>query len=85
MSVFNKSELVQIIVIKMAAKIGKLECMYTTWSHKYHTASNTGFLLVILVSFLQPYDEAYLKSTDPPIKFLSFHSYTRKLTSGVDK
>ncbi|XP_064627642.1 nuclear protein localization protein 4 homolog [Lineus longissimus] len=34
---------------------------------------------------LEPYDEAYLKSRDPPIKFLSFHSYIRKLTGGVDK
>jgi len=34
---------------------------------------------------LEPYDEQYLKSADPPIKFLSFHSYLRKLTGGVDK
>lgn len=34
---------------------------------------------------LEPYDETYLASVDPPIKFLSFHSYIRKLTSGVDK
>lgn len=34
---------------------------------------------------LEPYDEEFLKSSDPPIKFLSFHSYIRKLTSGVDK
>lgn len=34
---------------------------------------------------LEPYDEEFLKSCDPPIKFLAFHSYIRKLTSGVDK
>ncbi|KAK7507678.1 hypothetical protein BaRGS_00001613 [Batillaria attramentaria] len=34
---------------------------------------------------LEPYDEQFLKSCDPPIKFLSFHSYIRKLTGGVDK
>lgn len=34
---------------------------------------------------LEPYDEQYLKSADPPIKFLSFHSFLRKCTSGVDK
>lgn len=33
----------------------------------------------------QPYDEEFLNSCDPPIKFLAFHSYIRKLTSGVDK
>ena len=33
----------------------------------------------------QPYDEEYLAKADPPIKFLSFHSYLRKLTGGVDK
>lgn len=32
---------------------------------------------------LPPYDEAYLK--EHKIKHLSFHSYMRKLTSGVDK
>ncbi|XP_078317027.1 nuclear protein localization protein 4 homolog [Crassostrea virginica] len=34
---------------------------------------------------LEPYDEEFLNSCDPPIKFLSFHSYIRKLTGGVDK
>ena len=34
---------------------------------------------------LEPYDEKYLQSLDPPIKFLSFHSHIRKLTGGVDK
>ncbi|XP_050407699.1 nuclear protein localization protein 4 homolog [Patella vulgata] len=34
---------------------------------------------------LEPYDEEFLKSCDPPIKFLSFHSYIRKLTGGIDK
>lgn len=33
----------------------------------------------------QPYDEEYLAKADPPIKFLSFHSYLRKLIGGVDK
>lgn len=32
---------------------------------------------------LPPYDEAYLK--EQKIKHLSFHSYLKKLTSGVDK
>lgn len=34
---------------------------------------------------LEPYDQQYLSSVDPPIKFLSFHSYIRELTGGVDK
>ncbi|KAL5019419.1 hypothetical protein ScPMuIL_005141 [Solemya velum] len=34
---------------------------------------------------LEPYDEEFLKSCDPPIKFLSFHSHIRKITGGVDK
>ncbi|XP_074647602.1 nuclear protein localization protein 4 homolog [Tubulanus polymorphus] len=36
-------------------------------------------------SSLEPYDEEYLKTRDPPIKFLSFHSYIRKLCGGADK
>ena len=40
---------------------------------------------VCVCFILQPFDETYLKSCDPPIKFLSFHSYIRKLRSGVDK
>ena len=32
---------------------------------------------------LEPYDEAYLKEKN--IKHLSFHSYVKKLTSGVDR
>ena len=42
-------------------------------------------LVMFLMYSLQPYDETYLKSADPPIKFLSFHSYLRKLMGGVDK
>jgi nuclear protein localization family protein 4 len=34
---------------------------------------------------LEPFDVKYLESRDPPIKFLSIHSYFRKLTSGIDK
>ncbi|ESN99334.1 hypothetical protein HELRODRAFT_185061 [Helobdella robusta] len=34
---------------------------------------------------LEPYDEEYLQTLVPPIKFLSFHSYLRKLVGGVDK
>ncbi|KAK9703054.1 NPL4 family [Popillia japonica] len=34
-------------------------------------------------SALEPYDEAYLKEHN--IKHLSFHSYLRKMTSGVDR
>lgn len=34
----------------------------------------------------EPYDEQYLKNVEPlPIKFLSFHSFLRKCTSGADK
>ncbi|CAG5121679.1 unnamed protein product [Candidula unifasciata] len=34
---------------------------------------------------LEPYDKEFLNKCDPPIKFLSYHSYIRKLTGGVDK
>lgn len=34
---------------------------------------------------LEPYDEEYLKSLNPPIKFMSFHAYLKKLKSGVSK
>uniref|UniRef100_A0A0B7ASG5 Nuclear protein localization protein 4 homolog n=1 Tax=Arion vulgaris TaxID=1028688 RepID=A0A0B7ASG5_9EUPU len=34
---------------------------------------------------LEPYDKEFLNTCDPPIKFLSFHSYIRKLTGGVDR
>lgn len=34
---------------------------------------------------LEPWDNQYLQTRDPPIKHLSFHCYLRKLTSGVDK
>eukprot|EP00730_Choanoeca_flexa_P005117 TRINITY_DN11879_c0_g2_i5.p1 TRINITY_DN11879_c0_g2~~TRINITY_DN11879_c0_g2_i5.p1 ORF type:complete len:565 (+),score=106.59 TRINITY_DN11879_c0_g2_i5:117-1811(+) len=34
---------------------------------------------------LEPYDERVLNLKDPPIKFLSFHSYLRKLDHGADK
>jgi nuclear protein localization family protein 4 len=34
---------------------------------------------------IDPFDADYLKSRDPPIKYLSFHAYLRKLQSGVDK
>ncbi|EDV28357.1 uncharacterized protein TRIADDRAFT_63700 [Trichoplax adhaerens] len=34
---------------------------------------------------LEPFDEEYLSKLEPPIKHLSFHSYIRKLRSGVDK
>ena len=37
------------------------------------------------MSVPEPYDEAYLKSCDPPIKFTSFHAHLRKLTGGVTK
>eukprot|EP00035_Acanthoeca_spectabilis_P006222 m.122055 g.122055 ORF g.122055 m.122055 type:complete len:616 (+) comp13406_c0_seq1:246-2093(+) len=34
---------------------------------------------------LQPFDPSVLQGADPPIKFLSFHAYLRKLRTGVDK
>lgn len=34
---------------------------------------------------LKPYDEAYLKNLDPPIKHVSFHAYLKKLTQGHTK
>lgn len=33
----------------------------------------------------EPFDEEYLANVNPPIKFLSFHSYIRKRTGGLDK
>lgn len=34
---------------------------------------------------IEPFDESYLQSRDPPIKHMSFHAYIRKLTSGANK
>ena len=34
---------------------------------------------------LQPFDPQVLQGAKPPIKFLSFHSYLRRLKTGVDK
>lgn len=34
---------------------------------------------------LEPWDQRYLDTQDPPVKHLSFHCHCRKLTSGVDK
>lgn len=34
---------------------------------------------------LEPFDEEYLATLEPAIKFLSFHSYLRKITTGADK
>ena len=34
---------------------------------------------------LEPFDPTVLQAPEPPIKFLSFHSYLRKLNSGGDK
>ncbi|RTG84137.1 nuclear protein localization protein 4, partial [Schistosoma bovis] len=34
---------------------------------------------------LQPFDSAYLEHLDPPVKFMSFHAYLRKLTGGQSK
>jgi len=34
---------------------------------------------------LEPYDEEYLKSLDPPAKHLSFHAYLKRMKSGASK
>jgi nuclear protein localization family protein 4 len=34
---------------------------------------------------IEPFDLEYLKNHDPPIKYMSFHAYLKKLKSGVDK
>lgn len=34
---------------------------------------------------LEPYNQTYLDSHEPPIRHLSFHSYLRKLAGGADK
>lgn len=34
---------------------------------------------------IEPFDQEYLANHDPPIKYMSFHAYIRKLQSGVDK
>ncbi|XP_055343803.1 nuclear protein localization protein 4 homolog [Paramacrobiotus metropolitanus] len=34
---------------------------------------------------IEPFDEEYLQSRNPPIKHMSFHAYLRKLTSGATK
>jgi nuclear protein localization family protein 4 len=34
---------------------------------------------------IEPFDLDYLASRDPPIKFMSFHAYIKKLQSGADK
>jgi nuclear protein localization family protein 4 len=34
---------------------------------------------------VEPFDLEYLASRDPPIKFMSFHAYIKKLQSGADK
>lgn len=34
---------------------------------------------------LEPFDLDYLATRDPPIKYMSFHSYLKKLQSGADK
>ena len=34
---------------------------------------------------VEPFDLDYLASRDPPIKFMSFHAYIKKLQSGADK
>lgn len=34
---------------------------------------------------IEPFDLEYLSSRDPPIKFMSFHAYIKKLQGGIDK
>ena len=34
---------------------------------------------------IEPYDIDYLTKRDPPIKFISFNAYIKKLQSGIDK
>ncbi|NWH73412.1 NPL4 protein, partial [Piaya cayana] len=34
---------------------------------------------------LEPFDEDYLNHLEPPVKYMSFHAYLRKLTGGADK
>jgi len=34
---------------------------------------------------LEPYDEEYLKTLNPPAKHMAFHSYLKKLKSGISK
>ena len=34
---------------------------------------------------IEPFDLEYLATRDPPIKFMSFHGYIKKLQSGADK
>ena len=53
--------------------------------HRSHACHVTGGHYGYMCVLLQPFDTAYLESLDPPIKFLSFHSYIRKLRSGIDK
>ena len=34
---------------------------------------------------LEPFDMDYLSKRDPPVKFMSFHGYLKKLQGGLDK
>ena len=34
---------------------------------------------------LEPYDLEYLNTRNPPVKYMSFHAYIKKLQSGADK
>ena len=34
---------------------------------------------------VEPFDTAYLASRNPPVKYMSFHAYIKKLQSGIDK